>query len=366
MSDPRSSYGEPVEEPTNVDDVVGRAHEGLADAEAARRDAAAQDATDRDRADQDLAAREADRRDAVSDEELAAVRSSDTDTEGSSGYAAERPASGGHDTVSGADRDDSGDLDPIYAQHADDGAGTTARTERLDAHDDSAARGSSDAPTVAAVPVAGAATAATAPAERAPEPAYASPSAPQPIFVQAPEQPRPRGNRGAAGAIGLLAALAFAVLYLAAWLAFGALTGDVTVADLGTSALAALGRWDLWVPVVVFFLGFWFLGAIINRGRWGLWVIFGILVGVASYAGHILGQLIQAPFWTLTASQGGQIVQDQLLAPLAIVAFVLGRELTIWFGAWVSARGKRMTELNIEAQREYERTLEAGPQLVRQ
>ena len=42
MSDPKSSYGEPVEEPTPVDDdVVGRAEEGLADAEAAKRDAAA-------------------------------------------------------------------------------------------------------------------------------------------------------------------------------------------------------------------------------------------------------------------------------------------------------------------------------------
>ena len=39
MSDPKSSYGEPVEEPNGVDDVVGRANEGLADAAAARRDA---------------------------------------------------------------------------------------------------------------------------------------------------------------------------------------------------------------------------------------------------------------------------------------------------------------------------------------
>jgi hypothetical protein len=38
MSDPKS-YGEPVEEPTPVDDVVGRANEGLAEAEAARSDA---------------------------------------------------------------------------------------------------------------------------------------------------------------------------------------------------------------------------------------------------------------------------------------------------------------------------------------
>ena len=57
---------------------------------------------------------------------------------------------------------------------------------------------------------------------------------------------------------------------------------------------------------------------------------------------------------------------DSMLAPLAIAAFIIGRELTIWFGAWAAARGERVTELNIEAQREYERTLEAGPQLVRQ
>ncbi|MDF2554827.1 MAG: hypothetical protein K0R60_722, partial [Microbacterium sp.] len=60
-----------------------------------------------------------------------------------------------------------------------------------------------------------------------------------------------------------------------------------------------------------------------------------------------------------------ELIEGQLFSPFAILAFVLGRELTIWFGAWVAKRGKRVTELNNEAQREYERTLEAGPQLVR-
>jgi hypothetical protein len=119
------------------------------------------------------------------------------------------------------------------------------------------------------------------------------------------------------------------------------------------------------VPVVVFFIAFWLLGAIINRGRWGAWVIFGVLVGVAAYIGHLLGALFPAPFWMLTASEGAALVEGELLTPLAIGAFIIGRELTIWFGAWVSARGARVTELNVEAQREYERTLEAGPQLTR-
>ena len=63
------------------------------------------------------------------------------------------------------------------------------------------------------------------------------------------------------------------------------------------------------------------------------------------------------------ASEGAALVEGQVLAPLAIAAFVIGRELTIWFGAWVAARGRRVTELNTEALREYERTLEAGPRL---
>jgi len=187
----------------------------------------------------------------------------------------------------------------------------------------------------------------------------------QPIFVQAPEPPRDRGNRGTAGAIGLLATLSFAILYLATILGLGALAGDVTADNIGEAALAPLTTFGFWVPVVVFFLGFWLLGAFINRGKWGLWVIFGIIVGVISYGGHILGQLIEEPFWRLTASEGAEFVNGQLLAPLAIAAFVFGRELTIWFGAWVARSGARKTELNAEAQREYERTLEAGPTLAR-
>ena len=218
------------------------------------------------------------------------------------------------------------------------------------------------APAEAAAPTEAYEATVVAPVVTASEPGV-GPYGAQPIFVQAPEAPRPRGNRAAAGAIGLLAALSFGVLYLAVWVGLGLIDGSVTVGSIGTALLAALGTWALWVPVVVFFVAFWLLGAIINRGRWAAWVIFGLIVGVAAYGGHLLGQLFQAPFWNLAAAEGAELVEGQLLAPLAIAAFIIGRELTIWFGSWVAARGKRMTELNVEARREYERTLEAGPQL---
>ena len=325
MSDSKSSYGDPVEEPRPVDDVVGSAHEGIADAEAAGRDAV------------------------VSDEPVAHE----------SPVVEKAPV--GEPLVDEDPEFDSA----MYEAHADDA--TTAYPTQSSVAPAAVATAPATAPVTEAyvAPSEPVADTYVAPAAAAGTGAAVAYAAPQPIFVQAPESPRPRGNRGAAGAIGLLAALSFGVLYLAVWLGIGLLSGDVTVDTIGSTALAALGTWTLWVPVVVFFIAFWLLGAIINRGRWGAWVIFGLLVGVASYIGHILGALFQAPFWMLTASEGAALVESQLLAPLAIAAFIIGRELTIWFGAWVAARGARVTELNVEAQREYERTLEAGPQLTR-
>jgi hypothetical protein len=326
MSDSKSTYGEPVEEPRAVDDVVGSAHEGIADAEAARRDAV------------------------VADEPVHTTPAAEKSRGISEPMVDEDPEFNSAMYEAHADDADTRSADASSPQVVAP-AETVAVTPSEPVAETRTPAHVSDTSANAAAVGTGAAAATTA---------YG-----QPIFVQAPESPRPRGNRGAAGAIGLLAALSFGVLYLAVWLGIGMIDGDVTVETLGTSALAALATWSLWVPVVVFFIAFWLLGAIINRGRWGAWVIFGLLVGVAAYLGHLLGALLQAPFWMLTASEGAALVESQLLTPLAIGAFIIGRELTIWFGAWVAARGARVTELNVEAQREYERTLEAGPQLTR-
>ncbi|MBS1907936.1 MAG: ABC transporter [Actinobacteria bacterium] len=195
--------------------------------------------------------------------------------------------------------------------------------------------------------------------------AFAPPAAdaPLPIFVQAPEPPRERGNRGAIFGIGLLAAIAFAILYLGTALGIDAISGNVTADGIGAYLLDQVRSGGLWIPVAVFAIGFWLLGAIINRGRWGFWVVFGIIVGAFAYGGHLLGAIGSVEFWKLSGSQLAETVNGQLLAPLAIGAFVFGRELTIWFGAWAARTGRRRTAQNEEAQREYERVLEAGPQL---
>ncbi|GAA4485598.1 ABC transporter [Microbacterium panaciterrae] len=231
---------------------------------------------------------------------------------------------------------------------------------RADSAADTAVIGST---TTLTADTAGAAeTQVLAPAAATMPPAPAE-AAPLPIFVQAPEAPRERGNRGAIFGIGLLAALSFAVLYLGTALGIAALNGKVASDTIGTFLLNQVLSAGLWLPVALFAIGFWLLGAIINRGRWGFWVVFGIIVGAFAYGGHILGAIGSVEFWKLAPSELGNTANAQLLAPLAIAAFIFGRELTIWFGAWAARTGARRTVQNEQAQREYERVLDAGPQL---
>nr|WP_201471237.1 ABC transporter [Microbacterium hydrocarbonoxydans] len=359
MSDPEVPQ---PERPKDVDDVVVSANAGLEAAEAARADVAAAPA---ETTAADAATTPAD---PAVDPDLAAFEAAERDHPGT--FATPElndPAFLDADPDAGTS--DAAKSDAAHDSHAADAATTTAFTApappaaNSSVHEESAMAGAAYAGASAAdtriVP------SEPVPSESAPADTVIAPVQQQPIFVQAPEPPRERGNRGTAGAIGLLATLAFAVLYLAATLGVGAFEGEVDGANIAEAALAPLVTWSFWVPVVVFFLGFWLLGAFINRGRWGLWVVFGIIVGAIAYGGHILGQLFQAPFWQLSASEGNELVGSQLLAPLAIAAFIFARELTIWFGAWVARSGARKTELNAEAQREYERTLEAGPTLSR-
>ena len=368
MSDPEVPKNE---QHHDVDHVVGRANEGLDAAAAAREGGSSADAAAK-----------------PVDPDMEAFAAAERDYPGT--FDASEPAAAGTPADPRADADRRADLADAAAadRDRDDSHREDSHRDdwhRDDSHRDAAAvhdapgpdRHAHDAdatrvigtdrehhPTVAdtayAAPAGTAAETRVVPAEP-----VAPPAAPQPIFVQAPEPPRELGNRGTAGAIGLVAALAFAVLFLGAVLGFGALRGEVTAENVGTAALEPLTTWAFWVPVVVFFLSFWLLGAFVNRARWGKWVTLGLLVAIATYGGYILGQLFQAPFWRITATESVELVNEQLLAPLAIAAFVFARELTIWFGAWVARSGAKKKALNAEAQAEYERTLEAGPAALR-
>ncbi|GGE81965.1 hypothetical protein [Mycetocola zhadangensis] len=185
----------------------------------------------------------------------------------------------------------------------------------------------------------------------------ASPAAPvrQPIYVQAPSKPKPKSNRGFGILVSLLATLAFAVLY-AGILALILLANNGSVDVVGD----VLARAPYWIPVLFFFLAMALLVAIVNRGGWWAYVLGGFAVAAIVYGSYLGGVLIDVAT-TITPAQVGDTVRRVLLSPAAIIAFLVAREVPIWFGAWIAARGRKVRERNAEAQAEYERVLEQGP-----
>ena len=192
-------------------------------------------------------------------------------------------------------------------------------------------------------------------------------AAPSPIFVQAPEPPKKRGNRGAIGLIGLVAALAYASLYAGALYAWQLFVNVVPALNM-TAVLEPMDfvkdillTGPYWVSVVVFWLAFWLLGVFVNRARWWSWVVLGLFVALATYAGFLGGVFFEAPFWKITGSQGIDLLTSTAFAPVGLFSFIIAREVTIWFGGWASRRGAKMSAHNREAREEYERIMAEGP-----
>lgn len=207
---------------------------------------------------------------------------------------------------------------------------------------------------------AGAAAASASP-DTAP-PVAPSPPSPQAIYVQAPAEPKPRGNRGFGVLVGLLATVVFAVLY--AGVSYLVILGQNPVPDATRVLGQFLAQPVFWIPVIFFFLAFALLAVLLNRAAWWTWAVFGLLTAVIVYFSYIGGALLTVAAWQFTLGETGEFLSNQWLSPYAIIAAVVARELPIWFGGWIAARGRTVTERNRQAREEYERQLAAGPQPV--
>lgn len=208
----------------------------------------------------------------------------------------------------------------------------------------------------------GAAGAGAGAAAASAAPSAPAPPSPQAIYVQAPAEPKPRGNRGFGVLVGLLATVVFALLY--AGIAYLIILSQNPAPDAGRVLLQFLAQPVFWVPVVFFFLAFALLAVTLNRAAWWTWAVFGLLAAVIVYFSYIGGALLTVAAWQFTPDEAGDFLANQWLSPYAIVAAIIARELPIWFGGWIAARGRTVTERNRAAREEYERQLAAGPQPI--
>ncbi|MGR0221152.1 hypothetical protein [Agromyces sp. ZXT2-6] len=210
---------------------------------------------------------------------------------------------------------------------------------------------------------AGAGTAAAS-ASPGTAPTAPSPPSPQAIYVQAPAEPKARGNRGFGVLVGLIATVAFGLLYAgASFLVIAAFNGGFANAGPVFTDQFIVSA-VFWGPVIAFFASFAVLALLLNRAAWWAWAVFGLVVGVLVYLAYIGGSLVAVAAWQFTPTEAGDFLANQWLTPYAIIAAIIARELPIWFGGWIAAHGRTVTERNRTAREEYERQLAAGPQPV--
>jgi hypothetical protein len=200
--------------------------------------------------------------------------------------------------------------------------------------------------------------AATGEATWAPEPTAAPVYAAQPvtpIYVQRPEPPKKRSNRGLGILIALVGTVAFALLWAAiVALVGGMLTPGREFVDL---FLRFLGSWAFRGPVIVFFVGMVLLIQVLNRARWWAYILGGLVVAVLVYASYVGSSLLDQDFTRLTAEEAGLFIGRQWVNPFAILAGVIAREVSVWTGAWLAARGRKLKARNAEAQADYDQQL---------
>jgi hypothetical protein len=186
-----------------------------------------------------------------------------------------------------------------------------------------------------------------------PQSAEPQPAAParEVVYVAAPIPPKPKGNRG----IGVLLALLSAVLFLVLYALFALLIRAVTG---GPVTLEFLRDGSFYIPALLFAVAFVVLALLVNRAGWWSFVFGSLFVGVFVYLGTIVALLLLNAA-DLTPAAADLRFRQLLINPLAIAAGLVAREVALWVGAGISARGRRVKAKNAERLAEFEREQEA-------
>lgn len=185
------------------------------------------------------------------------------------------------------------------------------------------------------------------------ETAAVAPAAPvQTVYVTAPNPPRKKGNRGIGSLYAILATVVFAVVFAGVAALLILFVKPDGVADaLGTFVTGPL----FYIPVLVFLviMVLWVLLA--NRASWWAWVIGSLVIAAVVYFASIGILLLMAGGFGLTASAATEAFYTFATNPVLIAAALIAREASIWFGAAIAVRGRKVRERNYEAWETFER-----------
>ena len=172
------------------------------------------------------------------------------------------------------------------------------------------------------------------------------------VYVEAPRPPRKKGNRGVGIVVAIVAAIVFAVLYAIAALIIFPVWAPGAPVSTGFSNF--LGSTVFWVPVLFFLVFFALLVLLVNRAGWWAYVIGSNVIAAIVYFGSIGVFLLQANVVLLTPAAASHKFGQYASEPFVIAAGLLALEVTIWAGAIVASRGRRVKAKNVQAREAWE------------
>jgi hypothetical protein len=220
------------------------------------------------------------------------------------------------------------------------------------AEDAADAAASQDGATTADVTDAAAAGAAAGATEAMASTGEVAPAPVQTVYVTAPQPPRRKGNRGLGSLFAILATIVFAAVYAGVT---ALLILFVKPDGLGGAIGQFLSGPLFYVPVLVFLVAMVLWALLANRASWWSWVLGSLVIAAVVYFATIGVLLLMAGGFGLTGSQAAGLFTGFALNPAVVVAALLAREVSVWFGAAISARGRKVRERNYEAWQEFER-----------
>jgi len=171
--------------------------------------------------------------------------------------------------------------------------------------------------------------------------------------VHAPVPPHKKGNRGIGSLIALGSAVIFAAIYAGVVLAVAPFFAPPRA--VGFEFLNFLASTAFFIPVLVFAVAFILLVLILNRAGWWAYILGSLFVGLVVYFASIGILLLLNGIIGSTLSEGLGAFRSALQSPVTIIAGLVGREVALWMGAAIAARGRRVRARNAEARAAYDR-----------
>jgi hypothetical protein len=161
------------------------------------------------------------------------------------------------------------------------------------------------------------------------------------VYVQAPVPPKLKGNRGVGTLLAVVGVLLFAAVYAA--IAFVLIATVLT--GTGATFSQFLTTSVFLVPVSLFLVAFILLVLIVNRGGWAAHVFGSLVVGLVVYFGTAAIALL---LYTVGGTGDAPSFLALLGNPFIVISALVAREISIWVGLAIAARGRRVKERNLD------------------